>query len=373
MRWLQQPIQRRSREGQAAVLIALVTFSLVIFLALATNVGILVNDRIRMQNAADLGAYAAAYKEAQLLNVMVKKNEEILRRSEECRRLLTEVVPVWTGEICLCEPINFDAEALIDDCEDWIDDAAENFMDAANWTASVQPALEAGKKTMGANIKDLERNSGTKMFDGSNSSSMQGAFQAVKDGPISGRTVDAIANYEQVPDTLFNYRVLVMCPYGPSGSCIPWGIQPSDPREVASWFIKDGRDPDIWVMSQAAGTMASQYLDIAYSSGGSDGGYFGGSSTGEQDTMYAIAVAKPYGGSVGPTRVSSSPTQVNGNSSADQGVYVRAGMEFPKLAMIEKYRARLAGTGEWGSSGVSPLGALQADGQWEAYVSNFKH
>ena len=366
--------RRRSRSGQAAVLIALVTFSLVIFLALATNMGILVNDRIRMQNAADLGAYAAAYKEAQRLNVLVKKNEEILRRSEECRRMLTEVVPVWTGEICICQPINYEAEALIDECEVWIDDAADNFLDAASYGASVQPALDAGMKTMGANIQGLDGHSETKFFTGANSASMNGIYQAVKDGPVSARTVSAIANYEQVPDTLFNYRVLVMCPYGPNGSCIPWGIQPSNPRVVASWFIKDDRDPDIWVMAQAAGTIASQYLDIAYSASGGDGGYFGSSSNdSDSDLMYAISVAKPYGGSVGPTRQASSPTMVNGNAVPDQGVYVTAGLEYPKIAMIEKYRARLAGTGEWGNTGVTPRGVLGSDSTWQANVNKFKH
>jgi len=364
---------QRARHGQAAVLIALVTFSLVIFLALATNMGILVNDRIRMQNAADLGAYAAAYKEAQLLNVMVKKNEEILRRSEECRRLLTEVVPVWTGEVCLCEPINYEAEQLIDECEIWIDDAASDFLDAASYGATVQPAIEAGLKTMEANITGLRDHADTKFFDGASSASQNGIYQTQQVGPVSSRTVNSIANYQQVSDTFLNYRVLVMCPYGPAGSCIPWGIQPALVREVPSWFYKDDREADIWVMSQAAGTMASQYLDIAYSASGSDGGYFGGSSTGESDLMYAIGVAKPYGGSVGPTEEAASPTQMNGNAVPDQGVYLTAGFEYPKLAMIERYRARLAGTGEWGSSGTTPLGALQADGKWATYVSKFKH
>ncbi len=373
MRTRGQRFWRRSRQGQAAVLIALVTFSLVIFLALATNMGILVNDRIRMQNAADLGAYAAAYKEAQRLNVMVKKNEEILRRAEECRRLLTEVQPVWTGEICLCEPINFEAEELIDSCESWIDSAADDFLDSSSWTASVQPALDAGIRTMGANISGLDGHPDTKMFQDDNSASMLGIYQAQKVGPISARTVDSIGNYQQVSDTFLNYRVLVMCPHVATGSCIPWGIQPSVPREVPSWFIKDDRNPDIWVMSQAAGTMASQYLDIAYSASGNDGGYFGGSSTGDDDTMYAIAVGKPYGGSVGPTRQAASDTVVNGNEAPDQGVYLTLGFEETKLAMIEEYRARLAGTGEWGSSGTTPLGALQLDAKWAAHVSKFKH
>ena len=367
-------LHRRSRGGQAAVLIALITFSLVIFLALATNMGILVNDRIRMQNAADLGAYAAAYKEAQRLNVLVKKNEEILRRGEECRRMLTEVVPVWTGEICICQPINYQAESLIDQCEAWIDDAANTFMMESAWSASVSPAMQAGLDTMAANITGLDQHPQTKMYQGTGSASMVGAYTTVKDGPLSAGSVPSIADYVQISDTLFNYRVLVMCPYGPNGSCIPWGIQPSNPRVVPTWFRKDDREPDVWVMAQAAGTMASQYLDIAYSSGGGDGGYFGGSSSGAAATLYAIAVAKPYGGSVGPTEAATSPTQANGNAVPDQGVYLTAGMEYAKMTMLEDYRARLAGIAEWdGASGNTPRAALTQDGQWASVVNNFMH
>ena len=82
-------LRRRHRSGQAAVLIALVLFSLIIFLALATNMGILVNDKIRMQNSADLGAYAGAYKEAQQLNALVAKNREIVDVVDSCRDTIT--------------------------------------------------------------------------------------------------------------------------------------------------------------------------------------------------------------------------------------------------------------------------------------------
>ncbi len=364
---------RKSRQGQAAVVIALVTFSLVIFLAMATNMGILVNDRVRMQNAADLGSYAAAYKEAQLLNVMVKKNEEILRRAEECRRMLTEQVPVWTGEICLCEPINYEAEALIDQCEQWIDDAASDFLDAASYDATVTPAIEAGLRTMEENISGVRDQSDTKFFTEQDSAMERGAFQTQQIGPVSSRQVDSIATYNQVDDTFLNYRVLVMCPYGPSGSCIPWGIQPAEVRVVPTWFYKDSREPTIWVMGQASGAMASQYLDIAYSAGGNDGGYFGGSSSGISDVMYAIGVAKPYGGSIGPTEEATSPTQANGNTLADQGVYLTDGFEYAKMTMIERYRARLAGMDEVGSGGRTPKGALGSDSMWASHVSKFMH
>lgn len=79
-----------SRErGQAAVLIALGMFTLVIFTALATNMGILVNERIRIQNTADLAAYSGAYQQATRMNAMAGLNRAIQGVVHYCRARLT--------------------------------------------------------------------------------------------------------------------------------------------------------------------------------------------------------------------------------------------------------------------------------------------
>lgn len=89
------PLERRegrgleALRGQAAVLISLGLFTLVVFTGLATNVGILVNERIRIQGTADLGAYAGAYQQAVRLNAIAGLNRSIQHTLQYCRDRLT--------------------------------------------------------------------------------------------------------------------------------------------------------------------------------------------------------------------------------------------------------------------------------------------
>ncbi len=364
-------LSRRRRRGQAAVLVALSLFSLVIFAAFATNMGILVNDRIRMQNAADLGAYAAAYREAQQLNLMTQKNQDILEIARQCRKMLTQQVPIWTGEICWCQPINLQAEAIIDSCEIQIAAAVAEFMRVAEYGASVQPALRIGQQTMGRNVPGLEvETSQNKLVDDSGTSSQYGQFWTTA---AQVGSLPTIANYVQdVP--MFNYNVLVMCPT-PGGGCAPFGVQPSQPRAIPAWFHKDDTNADIWVMAQAAGTMRSSYLDIAYSPSGNDGGYFGGSSDGGDDKMFAVGVAKPYDGSVGPTALGDGVLQA-ANDCVMNGVYMYTCVEEGSpvdQSMVDHYRARIAGIHEFDGSGaqVVPMDFLSRE--WGDVASWFHH
>ncbi|MCB9761936.1 MAG: hypothetical protein H6739_19080 [Alphaproteobacteria bacterium] len=356
---------RRARRGQAAVLIALCLFGLVIFLALATNMGILVNDKVRMQSAADLGAYAAAYKEAQQLNRMVARNEAILEEVKDCRNTLTSVP--WPSA-CDCEARSALAETYITLCELRIEALATDFLVEASWSQSVGPAMDAGMATMDANIPGL-RSSGSKLYQGPGSASAPTAHRS--EGTMFMPGLPTIASYRRVQDTNFNYPVMLMCPT--NVGCIPMGIVPSArTHQLRTWYYKDDTDPDVWVMAEATGTMRSAYLDIGYSSGGRDGGYFGASSTGGTDRMYAVAVAKPYGGSVGPT--AASPAQRNANTDAEGPYWTGRGTRFAKLTMVDEYRARMAGIGEWDSASASdePRTALQLSA-WGLDASKFRH
>lgn len=77
------------QRGQAAVLIALGLFTLVVFTALATNLGILVNEKIRIQNTADLAAYSGAYQQGLRLNAIAGLNKAIQDTVLYCRDRLT--------------------------------------------------------------------------------------------------------------------------------------------------------------------------------------------------------------------------------------------------------------------------------------------
>jgi hypothetical protein len=341
---------RRRRGGQAAVLIALALFTLVIFVALATNMGILVNDKIRMQNAADAAAYTAAYREAQQLNKLVVLNQRIVDKVASCRDRL--IGQPWPNQ-CDCRAQSLLAEAFINSCRVEIETLAEDFRREATYARSVSPALQSAMNTMDANVAGLS-SSGSFMHDGPNAASMRGVY-TVEGTLLNGFISEpAVANLVRVQNTKFNYPVLLQCP-GLVVGCETVGVVPSErTHELRSWYYKDSDEPDIWVMAEASGTMRAAYLDIAYSSGGSDGGYFGASSTGGDDRMVAVGVAKPFGGSVGPTRASDS--QRTGNTNPIGPYWAGQGTEFAKLAMVDEYRARLAGVGEWSSS-------TQADGE----------
>lgn len=351
----------RRRAGQAAVLIALALFSLVITLALATNMGILVNDKIRMQNAADLAAYGAAYKEAQTLNRLVQINKEILEITRRCRDTLTSTV--WTGEICTCRNISPQAEQVINSCQQELDAKAMEFEIQASYAQTVAQAKAVAQSTLEANVSGLGGGGHFDFFDtSSNSATRQGAY-TIKGGGA------AIANLERVEDTIFNYPVLKQCQFGPS--CISVGPVPSPNYDMKTWYHKDDRDPDVWVMVGVSGTMRSRYLDI---DGGRDGGYFGATSDGGgPDTMYAVAVAKPYDGSVGPAEP---PVDYYKNGNLPQGpYYTSSGLQYPEETMVEEYRARIAGINEWGSADYKPRDAL-GDSMFGAIANNvdkFRH
>ena len=115
--------------------------------------------------------------------------------------------------------------------------------------------------------------------------------------------------------------------------------------------------------------MRSSYLDIAYSPVGNDGGYFGGSSQGSDDTMTAVSVAKPFDGSVGPTFMY---VNVDGSSGVggfaagnNVGSPIQYSLQFdaPEFFMKPTYRARLAGVHEWDSASADfkPSSALSGN------------
>ena len=73
---LRQPLS--NSRGQAAIFVALIFNVLFVFFAMAINVGLVVHDKINLQNSADLAAYYAASKQAEMLNVIAHQNYQIL-------------------------------------------------------------------------------------------------------------------------------------------------------------------------------------------------------------------------------------------------------------------------------------------------------
>jgi len=341
-----QGVRRRLRRGQMAVVMALVMFTLVIFMAFATNMGILVNDRIRLQNSTDLAAYSGAYTQAAALNELAYINDKILTKLIQCREELL-AAPIWDGEPCICLPYNEIAEGIIDRCKEDVAGLQDDWRTAARYSNTHAEAIEAAKKTMNANLRNLYRDGGESHFfeNSSGSATETGAFG------------EGIGEYDQMI-TYLNYHAYPNCevPFG----CVNFPPLPADIHPVESYFVKTERTPDIWFMAQGAGTMEVPYLDIDYSASGNDQGYFGGSSLGGNDKMYATAVAKPFDGSMGPTaqyrQDGSREFVAAGNDPSlfdTPGVFNDEMLRRMRRYIQPNYRARLAGINEWNSQSIS--------------------
>ncbi len=66
-----------SERGQMAIFIALIFQVLFVFFAVTVNVGMLVHQKINLQNSVDLAAYYAAQRQAEILNAIAHTNYQI--------------------------------------------------------------------------------------------------------------------------------------------------------------------------------------------------------------------------------------------------------------------------------------------------------
>src|SRR6185369_8635568 len=63
--------------SQATILIGIIFQVVFIFFAMVINVGLLVHDKINLQNSVDIAAYYGAMKQAEVLNTMAHVNYQI--------------------------------------------------------------------------------------------------------------------------------------------------------------------------------------------------------------------------------------------------------------------------------------------------------
>jgi hypothetical protein len=342
--------------------------ALLLVIAFSTNTGIVVNDRIRMQETADLATYAVAYSEAASLNDITKKNKRIAEVAQDCRRVLQHGGVPWATP-CNCGPTDPQAEVAVQLCKVDLDVAILDFVSTASYSNTVTPALKAGKATARANFDGVERR--TTFFDNiPGSPTAMGTYWVTwTTNYAGGGAIPSIADFRQMRETAFNYQFMQFC----GSYCAPSGLAMSPTYVLPTWFYKDDKDPDVWVAGRVAGTPTKRFLDSDYRSGGRDKGYFGASSTGGDDLLVAYAVAKPYDGSVGPSNLSG--LQANGNSTPTP-VYSYRGIEYPKLSMYDQYRARMAGIQDELTGGLDPATLVLLDGielgkSWD--TSRFEH
>lgn len=66
-----------NQKGQVALFVALIFQVLFVFFAMTINIGLLIHDKINLQNSVDLAAYYAASKQAEVLNAIAHSNYQI--------------------------------------------------------------------------------------------------------------------------------------------------------------------------------------------------------------------------------------------------------------------------------------------------------
>lgn len=71
------PLLLLNKKGQMAVFIVLIFQVLFVLFAMVINIGLIVHDKINLQNSVDLAAYYAAQRQAESLNVIAHQNYQI--------------------------------------------------------------------------------------------------------------------------------------------------------------------------------------------------------------------------------------------------------------------------------------------------------
>lgn len=73
------PMRRKNEKGQVSLMVAIMMMTFLFFFCFVVNVGMIVNAKIQLQNAADLAAYAGAATQARILNRISFLNYEMRR------------------------------------------------------------------------------------------------------------------------------------------------------------------------------------------------------------------------------------------------------------------------------------------------------
>ncbi len=282
--------QRGDEAGQAAVLAALCLFTCVVFLALASNTGILVNDRLRMQNTADLSAYAGALEQARSLNEMAQTNLEIWQTINECRHVLATTN--WTQcDDCECNPHEErDAEAYIADCVARIEALANHFVEVNR--SAPRSAYLAALNTAGGNMPGTDRGDHFSNFEQNESS------------PTYWKRTGLIV-VERFTEVRINYQFNYCCRSSGGYCALVYAKHPSKIQQWDGWFYKvDPVGDMVYFPTRVSGTPAGGYLDLPRTGGATSADeeytYFLSDAIGGRDPLKAYAVAKPYEGNIGP-------------------------------------------------------------------------
>ncbi len=310
------PRKRATESGQAAVLIALCLFSMVVFLAMATNMGILVNDRIRMQNAADLAAYAGAFEQARILNRLTQLNRRIFNVAAMTRKQLTcRDLPDLDEAIHYESTIDCDrgTRTLVALGCNRPPRGPEAYIKAQVARMKIDAAMFMALNHRGKGSPNrAARFTAIRNFPGLGRPRHHSFYDWMDGSPTSKLPPKPLIKVERA-QTTFHYAQWYrrgQCSFCPAwkrvgfiwipiniGGCI--FVYPSGPHKT--WFYKSPPGPNVFFPVRVNGVPKKGFLDIR----NLRGGYFGGDAQRGvirgTDELWAFAVAKPYGGFIGPS------------------------------------------------------------------------
>ncbi len=358
------------QRGQAAVLAALSLFTMVVFLALAANTGILVNDRIRMQNTADLTSYAGGFEMARNLNEMATINREIYDTVQRLRGVLnygplyltadppdeTDVY-YWPQPPCSCLDYSPAAQEVIQKGQERLNALYEELV-AVNARAQAK-ARAAATFTASANFLGN--------FIGPNHLWF---FQSQPSSPTASPD---LINLGRVEDTMVGYNYTRSCRCC-DGCCLYPQIHT---EEITTWGFKADK-AIVYFPTKVKGVPEKNFLDI----GPPNDRMFGADADpnpGASDMLYGYAVSKPFEGNVGTeqpdnTYYSASPSDYPDAFVPMNPVYP------PSTALVDyfrpSYRARIAGIHEDMGDNPAMAELIRGDNsepQFQSKVMFFTH
>lgn len=314
-----------SESGQAAVLAMLCAFAMVVFVAMAANMGTLTSDRTRFQSTIDVTAYAGGFEQARILNKLTQINQQIVYQVNVLRTRLNS--QEWQQPPCSCIDYSPRADNLINSYQAVFDNLADRFnaMNQLGQTTSKAAARHTANRNL--------------LGDAAANPYHLGFFQGMEDSPTSW---DVVMPASQVQDTQFSYLYTKSCRC--CDTCCPYPGYIREPLTLTTWFYKENPETMVFFPAKMRGTPLKRFFDIPGSNG-----YFGASANGGTDQIASYAVSKPYSGKIGTP----DPGNDGWGPTMQPGIYDSG---FYNTHFRDDYRARIAGIQE-------DMGSSQSTGQ----------
>lgn len=266
---------------------SLLTMILFMVIAFTSNIGKLVTERIAIQNAADLAAYAGAATQAGLMNKLREHNHEIYSALNEARTLLerTDTLPAFGTEMP-CAGCYFPMTVA---CPNPLTNSpAENLINNVTRTRiqTAQARFQATLARFPTSTRSAAQQTANANFPGVNVQPLGGSLAPPR---VSKSRVDV------------DYRGWG---YVAGGSTCPFNGAPVgsihvNKRVLDSWYYRTpGVRGEVMFAVRVTGTPQGRFFD-----GGYLGTSFGcGSTPGSRCRLTALAAALPVAGKLGAIR-----------------------------------------------------------------------